>query len=432
MAFLQTIIRSPQTIQVSYELFTVLLFGMFLQSLETIFSLTRETLSLATMFVPAFVTSLLITFELHQEVIFGIITGLVVLITYRFTYVYLMKSFPLSFTLGEASIVAQGICIFLYSCFLKIPLLNDAKSSVESINCVLHVGLLGVFIITLTTYFIPVFRKWLLFYILLISVIVCVCIVPIGHKPAVAILINFIFSDVERILIVGVYIAFLVLAGVVVTWQIRKNQRGTTSARKTFHILIVMVYMPGLIFQCHFLYVASAVILAIFIILELARIIKLFPLAEVLESSVAAFIDDKDAGRVALTPIYLLVGCSMPLWIHNSPCDVTGSSSFELLPLISGILSIGIGDTFASVVGSFIGKHKWPESNKSVEGTIASIIAQAAFIYSLHVLGFIPLTLRLAALSGVAVILNSLIEALTDQVDNLVLPIITYIILAIN
>jgi dolichol kinase len=193
-----------------------------------------------------------------------------------------------------------------------------------------------------------------------------------------------------------------------------------------------MVFVPGLIFQCQFLYVASVVILAVFIILEMARVIKLYPVAEILESSVKAFIDEKDAGQVTFTPIYLLVGCSLPLWIHNSPCDLAGSTSFEFLPLISGILSIGIGDTFASVVGSTVGRHKWPKSNKSVEGTIASIIAQAAFIYALNTLGFVPLNTRLTALCGIAVIINSLVEALTDQVDNLVLPIVTYVILTIK
>lgn len=436
VAYLSTILRNPKTVLFSYELFTILLFGMFLQSLETVFILSRENprfeTKIYTIIMPSFVTSFLLAIVLDQLVSFSIITSLAVLFTYRFIYLLVMKSLPFSFSLGEASIVAQGLVIFLYSCYLKIPMLSHVKSNHESMNVVLQVGLLGVLVLTSVTYMIPIFRKSILFYVSLISVITGVCFFPIGQKPAVTILYNFVFNDLERIMIVGVYVALLVIAGIFVNWQIRKNKRGTTSARKTFHILIVMVFMPGLIFQCQFLYVASVVILAIFIVLELARVIKLVPVADILESSVKAFIDEKDAGKVALTPIYLLVGCSLPLWIHNSPCDVAGSSSFELVPLISGLLSIGIGDTFASVIGSLFGKHKWPKSNKSVEGTIASILAQTAFIYSLYLLGFVPLNVRLAAICGVAVIINSLIEALTDQVDNLVLPIVTYIILVIK
>lgn len=407
---------------------------MFLQSLEVIVGFSRDELSSVKRFavglIPGLVTSSLLWLVVHQEIAFSIITGFIVMLIYRFAYNFVLRSLPFSFTLGEAAIVTQGFIVFLYNCYLKLPVLDQPKSTGEELNILLQIGLIGVFIITITTFIIPVFRKWIMFYLLLISVIVGICLVPVENKFAITILINFVFGDIGKILVVGVYIALLVLAGVAVTWQIRKNQRGTTSARKIFHILIVMVFVPGLIYQCQFLYVASVVALAIFIVLELARVIKLFPVAEVLELSVAAFIDEKDAGKVALTPIYLLVGCSLPLWIHNSPCDLTGSSSFELLPLISGVLSIGIGDTFASVVGSSIGRHKWLNSNKSVEGTIASIVAQAAFIYALYSLGFVPLTLRLAALCGIAVITNSLVEALTDQVDNLVLPIITFIILS--
>lgn len=408
---------------------------MFLQSLESFFVLSRDETSISVQLVikliPGLVSSSVIWLVLRQEIVFSFVTGLLVMIIYRLSYVWLLKSLPFSFTFGEASIVAQGLVTFLYNCYLKLPLLDQATSPNMSINLVLQAGLLAVLFVILVTRLVPVFRKWFMFYLLFSAVVIGVCFVPIDNKLASAVLINFIFSDVERIAVVGVYVVLLALAGLFVTWQLRKNQKGTTSTRKIFHILIVLVIVPGLIFQCELLYVASAVILAVFAVLELARVIELYPVAEALQSAVEAFIDEKDAGKVALTPIYLLVGCSAPLWIHNSPCDLTGSSSLELLPLLAGVLSIGIGDTFASIAGSKIGKHKWPGGRKSVEGTVASIVAQAAFIYALNVLGYLPLNTRLMAVCGVAVIVNSLVEALTDQVDNLVLPIVTYIILAL-
>jgi dolichol kinase len=191
----------------------------------------------------------------------------------------------------------------------------------------------------------------------------------------------------------------------------------------------VAVFVPGLIYQCTFLFVASVVILSILILLETARLIKLFPVHNILEVAVSSFIDEKDAGNVALTPIYLLIGCACPLWIHNSPCDLTDSAGFEMLPLLAGILSIGIGDTFAGVIGSKCGKHKWPNSQKSVEGTLASILAQNLFIGILYALNFISLNVKVSAICEFAIIANALVEARTDQVDNLVLPLVTYVIL---
>lgn len=406
---------------------------MFLQSLEFYFGLAQEKLSagarILLSFIPCLATTLLLWLLLKQELSFSAVTGFIVNFIYRFGYILILKSLPLSFTLGEGSIAAQSVAIFLYNCYLKLPFLNEAKSVNEELTLLLQLGLLGVFVIVIVTKVIPLFRRWFMFYPLLLTVIAAVCLVPIRESPAVSILFNFIFSDIARIVVVGIYVVLIGIAALAVNWQIQKNQRGTTSTRKIFHILIVFVYVPGLVFQCLFLYVASVIILAIFIVLELARVIKLYPVSDILESSIEAFIDDKDAGKVALTPIYLLVGCSAPVWIHNSPCDLTGSSSFELLPLLSGVISIGIGDTFASIFGSQIGRHKWWGSNKSVEGTIAGIIAQAGFLYALYLFGFVHLNAELMAVCAIAVIANSLIEALTDQVDNLVLPLITYIIL---
>lgn len=406
---------------------------MCLQTLEVVFVLMRKELrdgtNIIVKLLPGLVTSLLLLVLLHQDIAFSIVTSFAVLFSYRFAYLRIMKSLPLSFTLGEASIVTQGLVVFFFNCYLKLPLLDQPGHVNEQLTIILQIGLLAVVGIVAVARVLPVFRKSFGFYLLLLSVIVGTSIVPVGNKPSIEILLTFIFSDIERIAVIGVYVVLLGIAGVAVMWQASKNRKGTTAIRKIFHILIVMVYVPGLVFQCQFLYVASVVIFAVFIVLETARVIKLYPVAEVLEMSVEAFIDEKDPGKLALTPIYLLVGCSLPLWIHNSPCDLTGSASFELLPLISGVLSIGIGDTFASVVGSKFGRHKWPKSKKSVEGTIVSIVAQGMFIIALNSSGVVPLNSRLAAVCGIAVISNSLVEALTDQVDNLILPLITYICL---
>ena len=104
---------------------------------------------------------------------------------------------------------------------------------------------------------------------------------------------------------------------------------------------------------------ASGVLLAAFVLLELIRIINLWPFHEILQQTISVFVDEKDAGVVSLTPMYLVAGFALPMWLHPCPCDMTDSAGRDLLPLMAGILSVGIGDTVASFVGSKFGKHKW-------------------------------------------------------------------------
>jgi len=95
------------------------------------------------------------------------------------------------------------------------------------------------------------------------------------------------------------------------------------------------------------------------IVLQLLRVIHMPPLGEVLQAGFTAFADEKDVGSLALTPIYLLVGCSLPLWIYPSVCLEETCTGQHLLPLMSGLLTIGIGDTAASVFGTWIGRTEW-------------------------------------------------------------------------
>lgn len=70
-------------------------------------------------------------------------------------------------------------------------------------------------------------------------------------------------------------------------------------------------------------------------------------------------------------------------------------------------------------------------SIKTVEGTIAAIVAQALVLPFLIYFGYIQSSTLLIAKFGAAIVVNSIVETFTDQVDNLVLPLITYIILSI-
>lgn len=102
------------------------------------------------------------------------------------------------------------------------------------------------------------------------------------------------------------------------------------------------------------------------------------PLGEILQQGFTVFADRKDS-LLSLTPIYLLCGLSFPLWMPTN--------NLTLLILLSGVLTVGIGDTAASFVGSRWGLHKWLGTEKSVEGTVACIFSQICTIFGLTCCG---------------------------------------------
>ena len=108
------------------------------------------------------------------------------------------------------------------------------------------------------------------------------------------------------------------------------------------------------------------------------------------------------------------------------------STGYSIIPLCRwvGVLSLGIGDTFSAVVGSKLGRLKWSQTNKTVEGTLAAIVSQIAFLgavgwFALEETEFksAEATPTIAIAWILIVTANSLLETFTYQIDNLILSL---------
>eukprot|EP01064_Diplonema_japonicum_P038606 TRINITY_DN940_c0_g1_i2.p1 TRINITY_DN940_c0_g1~~TRINITY_DN940_c0_g1_i2.p1 ORF type:complete len:489 (+),score=92.01 TRINITY_DN940_c0_g1_i2:34-1500(+) len=201
----------------------------------------------------------------------------------------------------------------------------------------------------------------------------------------------------------------------------RKNR---TIARKYFHLLAIIMFVPTILLHVRFLALAFSVAFAIFIVVECLRVAKVEPLASTVDEMFGVYIDEKDEGTAVLTHMYLLIGCALPVW-YVFVCHHGGVfSAKSLLCAIGGVTVTGLGDACASVMGVLFGRHKWGSSRKTIEGSLAMILSIIAFQYwALWFNGFHNLSgaswckLILADLGVV------LLEAVTDQVDNLILPL---------
>ncbi len=97
------------------------------------------------------------------------------------------------------------------------------------------------------------------------------------------------------------------------------------------------------------------------------------------------------------------------------------------MALLSGVLSLGVGDTAASLIGSRYGSHHWPGTSKTIEGTCAAVISQLITTVVLTTCAHVHFT-RLAGILA-AIITTSLLEAFTSQIDNVVLPVFMHTLL---
>ncbi|CBQ69732.1 conserved hypothetical protein [Sporisorium reilianum SRZ2] len=186
--------------------------------------------------------------------------------------------------------------------------------------------------------------------------------------------------------------------------------------RKFFHALAVLLFLPGIALDPALTHLAFSLAFSIFIFAEYVRYYALYPFGAALHVFMSEFLDHKDSGPVILSHFYLLTGCAGPLWLegHSRILQQTG------------VLVLGIGDSLASVVGRRYGRLYWPGSSKTVEGTAAFVTSIMASAWLLRLVGWCePFD---SAKYFVVIAALGLLEGVSDQHDNLVLPIFGYIV----
>ncbi|CAL1265386.1 unnamed protein product [Larinioides sclopetarius] len=229
-------------------------------------------------------------------------------------------------------------------------------------------------------------------------------------------------NDKKRVFLILFWLLSTFSSVTFVVWiNWKPNYKASTVVRKCFHFIICIVYIPGILYDVDLLRLASGIALTAFIVLEMFRILNVPIIGSAIQSAFEVFLDEKDSGILILTNIYLLVGCSCPIWLTGYISDVKGYH----ICLFSGIISVGLGDAAASVGGTFLGKHHWAGSNKTYEGSICAIVTQLIVSFYFLLLGH-ELSLHNITIIIIAVLLTSLLEAKTTQVDNLVLPLFMF------
>ncbi|KAH7873464.1 hypothetical protein F5879DRAFT_809358 [Lentinula edodes] len=190
--------------------------------------------------------------------------------------------------------------------------------------------------------------------------------------------------------------------------------------RKFFHALTVIMFVPGVAFDPAFTHLSFSVAFALFTFAEYVRYFAIYPFGASIHLFMNEFLDQKDGGTAILSHFYLLTGCAGSLWLEGS----------SPLLLFTGILVLGVGDALASIIGKRIGVHRWsPTTTKTLEGSFAFTLSVVISAWILRLLGVTESfsTLRYTTVIGT----SSILEALSDQNDNVTLPLFSFSLLAL-
>ena len=112
---------------------------------------------------------------------------------------------------------------------------------------------------------------------------------------------------------------------------------------------------------------------------EYTRYYALYPFGAALHVFMSEFTDHKDSGPVILSHFYLLTGCAGTLWLEPTQ----GGIAHQI-----GVLTLGVGDALASIIGRRYGRVRWPGSSKTVEGSIAFVTSIFASACLLRLIGW--------------------------------------------
>ncbi|KAG2439482.1 hypothetical protein HXX76_004836 [Chlamydomonas incerta] len=259
-------------------------------------------------------------------------------------------------------------------------------------------------------------------------------------------------------------------------WLLRALAVPHIVMRKGYHLVAILLFAPAFGWDVRMLQASLAVAGAVLVFAELLRCCGPPALRRAIGGFMADFADARDSGRVYVTHFTLLLGIAVPVWLGESVCGAAagammaglyGPEAAAPMPLsaaaaagaaaappplrlsaaaarmlpscrtllgLSGLVSLGSGDTAAACVGFLLGRRRlFRGGKKTWEGTASGAAAMLAswrvVVWWMDVgwaLGWGTWARLGGITAGVA-----LLEAVTSQLDNVVVPLyyLTHLVL---
>jgi dolichol kinase len=203
-----------------------------------------------------------------------------------------------------------------------------------------------------------------------------------NHLPPAEHLRSVVIGAASVRLLLCAYCVGIIAIGLIIVLSITFVEVDTR--RKVFHGMMVAMLLPTIYIDPCFISLALALVLAIFLLLDLIRASQLPPLSGPIATFLTPYVDGRDLrGPVVVSHIFLLIGCAIPLWLSLAGVQRTGDHAWtgwdvqtRDVSMIAGVICVGMGDAAASLIGRRYGRRKWPwAGGKSLEGSLAFAVA---------------------------------------------------------
>ncbi|XP_045775435.1 dolichol kinase [Maniola jurtina] len=413
-----------------YKITSCISVGLFFHSVLFILFLSTSSTVLkepvyAGCVASGFISAILLYVFLQTDLGFSLAVSILSICLFAAMLRLFIVKFDKTFTLGEAMITAQAVVLFFIMSMIRFFFkMRSDDQEMEFIGVIVYTILSTVGLIVTVLYFLT--DSWrnlkTLAYIVASAVVFVLLILhAVLGSNCVKTILDYVFVERDRYKLFTFWLFLVLVAVCALLVRTRLAVKASTVTRKTFHVLASLVFLSGIIYDVYLMTLAAGIGLGVLIFVEALRKSGIEPISSALQSAFLVYCDEKDCGLFAMTPLYLYVGLAFPLLLVPNRPD-------RELELLSGVLSIGVGDTAASWFGSHFGINKWSDSNRTMEGTAFNILSQIGTVYALQF--FELLDNKNALLRSVfAATVSGFVEAKTDQVDNLVLPLVTMIAL---
>lgn len=349
----------------------------------------------------------------------------------------IQSAMPRSFTVGEAVVIAELCAVLfhvtMFSVVLEVPHVRMLTSKLRKI---IAIGLFSG--VGISTANLSLFRVWPYLNGKKLQELrgTCHCIMTtlmfvlilewmsysIGENSLIWVW-NYVTEHTATPLKFIVYYLIVLAPALALAPSSHQGSSHQIVVRKYFHLLALVMFIPTILVHIRFMALAFAVALCVFMVAEALRIAEVQMVASFMNPFMARYVDERDSGAAVLTHIYLLLGCALPVFFtYFIQRGVFSANS--LLIALSGVTVTGLGDAAASFIGMRFGRHRWPGSKKTFEGSCAMVVAVVALqALCLRIVGFHHLSAASWCRLVLADVLVSLLEACTDQIDNLFLPL---------